>query len=218
MASAIIHLAVCKKVNETLNLNEREFFLGGIAPDAAKIVGVPRKTTHFCTDDDNSPIINDFMKKYNGKLNDAFSIGFFVHLLTDVLWFSDYRYNFLKDEQHIYDKEGNLLKFTSDEITELLYNDYTNMNSKILDAYNMDLSLFYETFDYPHSIIEEFKDSYFGPLINKMGILASKYENYSYILKEDSIIHFIEYAAIYCLDSLKKYNIKLPNLDQIKSI
>lgn len=207
MASSLIHMAVCKKVNEVLNLDEREILLGSIAPDIAKIVGIPKKVTHFCTDTNNIPIIDDFMKKYQTEIKTPFAFGYLIHLLTDELWFSEYLKNFLKDQHHIYDKEGNLLKFSNQEINDLLYNDYTNMNQQILDYYRMDLSLFYEPFDYPISPFTEFKDSYYGPLIDKIGLILTRTENYNYILKIESIIHFINYCAVYVIDELKKYHL-----------
>ncbi len=51
MASAVIHIAVAKKVNEVLNRNEKDLYLGAIAPDASKIVGTDRKITHLLTDE-----------------------------------------------------------------------------------------------------------------------------------------------------------------------
>ena len=36
MASAIIHIAVAKKVNDIINRNKKDLYLGAIAPDAAK--------------------------------------------------------------------------------------------------------------------------------------------------------------------------------------
>ena len=41
MASAIIHLAIAKKVLEHINVeDQRDYYLGSIAPDIAKQIGV----------------------------------------------------------------------------------------------------------------------------------------------------------------------------------
>ena len=71
MASAIIHIAVAKKVNEYLNRNKKELYLGAIAPDAAKIIGIDRKITHFISknDDDSSPNIEYFKSLYIDKMS-----------------------------------------------------------------------------------------------------------------------------------------------------
>ncbi len=48
MASALIHLAVAKKVLEHFDVkDEKHYYLGSIAPDIAKMVGLTRKRGHF---------------------------------------------------------------------------------------------------------------------------------------------------------------------------
>lgn len=207
MASTIIHLAVAKRVNEELKLNEKEFFLGAIAPDIAKIVGLPRSHTHFVTGDNLDIIdIDYFLSKYKSTLKNTFELGYYVHLLTDILWFEEFIGNYVT-EHGIRDKEGNELELDEDTVKMMLYNDYTNLNTQVLSYYNMDLSLFYEELNYPHSNIEEFKDEYYPKLIEKMGILSQNLVNNSYFLDITAITHFIEYATIYCLDRIKELDI-----------
>ena len=65
MASAIIHIAIAKKVNEVINKNEKDLYLGSIAPDAAKIVGIDRYLTHFIQESTHgSPDIANFKQLY----------------------------------------------------------------------------------------------------------------------------------------------------------
>ena len=65
MSSAIIHIAIAKKVNEVINKNEKDLYLGSIAPDAAKIVGIDRNLTHFIKESTNgSPDIAYFKQLY----------------------------------------------------------------------------------------------------------------------------------------------------------
>ncbi len=207
MASTIIHLAVAKRVNDELNLNEKELFLGAISPDIAKIVGIPRSITHFVTGDDLDLInVNSFLSKYKNTLNNTFELGYYIHLLTDELWFNEFIGNYVNDHG-ITDKDGRKLELDSETVKMMLYNDYTNLNAKVLSYYNMDLSLFYEELNFPHSHIEEFKDEYFPTLIEKMGIVSQNMVNSSYFLDITSITHFIEYAAIYCLDRIKELEI-----------
>ena len=47
MASAIIHMAVASELNKKIKRKESEYFIGSIAPDIAKIVGIDRNITHF---------------------------------------------------------------------------------------------------------------------------------------------------------------------------
>ena len=86
MASAIIHIAVAKKLNEQLKMNEKELFLGTIAPDISKHIGQDRKVSHFLYEN-RIPNLNLFLKKYNNSLNIPFIMGYYIHLFTDYLWF-----------------------------------------------------------------------------------------------------------------------------------
>lgn len=75
-------------------------------------------------------------------------------MLTDKLWIDEFLPNFINDV-YITSKTGERLKFEPDEISDLLYNDYTNMNEQLLDYYALDFSLFYEKFPYPKTYVEE---------------------------------------------------------------
>ena len=64
MASAIIHLCIAKKVNEKLKMNEKELFLGSIAPDISKQIGESKVKSHFLnTSDSDVPNVFDFLEK-----------------------------------------------------------------------------------------------------------------------------------------------------------
>ena len=48
MASALIHLAVAKKILEKIHVeNEYEYYLGSIAPDISKQIGQSKDKSHF---------------------------------------------------------------------------------------------------------------------------------------------------------------------------
>ena len=199
MASAIIHIAVAKKVNEVLNRNEKDLYLGAIAPDASKIVGTDRKITHFITDDNSdAPNINYFRSLYLDKIKNDYDLGYYIHLLTDELWFNEFLPNFVLDDK---------VSLKGITIGDIIYNDYTNLNVKIIDYYNLNFKLFYEEFTYPEPNIKEVPKSTFPLVIDKMGIIISNSAKYNYILKLDKITHFIEYATIYVLERLKEDNL-----------
>lgn len=146
MASSLIHMAVAKRVNEVLKLeNEKQFLFGSIAPDIAKMVGSTRKKSHFILENEDTsiPNIERFLNKYQKYLKNPYELGYYVHLVTDVLWFDEFLPNFLEDN-YLISKTGEKIKFDEDELLEILYNDYTNLNSEVLSYYNLDLSLFYE--------------------------------------------------------------------------
>jgi hypothetical protein len=82
-----IHLAIAKKVNELLKLEEDPFYFGVVVGDFKN--RIPKKTTHFQT----KYIINnvkvmlsnyeEFAKKYKEKLNNPIYMGYLVHLMID---------------------------------------------------------------------------------------------------------------------------------------
>ena len=88
MASAIIHIAVAKEINKELHMNEKELFLGTIAPDISKQIGEKKTKSHFLTNKDNDyPNLDDFLDKYQNNLTNPFIMGYYIHLFTDYLWF-----------------------------------------------------------------------------------------------------------------------------------
>lgn len=54
---------------------------------------------------------------------------------------------------------------------ETIYNDYTDMNIKLIDEYNLYLSLFYEDFDIPNTNINEIPIDKLNILIDRMKII-----------------------------------------------
>lgn len=208
MASALIHLAVAKKVSESINIdNEKHYMLGSISPDIAKMVGLTRKVSHFIPDDGDTPHIDLFLNKYKEYLNNDYELGYFVHLLTDVLWFDEFLPNFVKDGCLV-SRTGELLKFDDDELLSILYDDYTNLNPEVLSYYNLDLSLFYEKFLFPENHIEEVPSKYFQDVIDILGGICTKECTTNYVLQFDKVSHFIEYATVYVIDQLHKLNIR----------
>lgn len=210
MASCIIHMAVAKRVNEVLKLkNENHFLLGAIAPDIAKMVGSERRISHFIERiDDNVPGIDLFLSKYKKYLINPYELGYYVHLLTDVLWFKEYFPNIADSKNSIiYAKDGTPIKFSEKEYSDIIYNDYTSLNAEVVSYYNMDFSLFYEKFAFPENHIKEVDEKYFQDVIDKLGEISSKNSEVTYVMNLESIVHFIEYATIYCLDEIKKIDL-----------
>ena len=127
MASAIIHIAVAKKLNEQLKMNEKELFLGTIAPDISKHIGQDRKISHFL-DENRIPNLNLFLKKYNNSLNIPFIMGYYIHLFTDYLWFKYFIKEISNSNDYIKLLSGETLKCSKEDITKIIYNDYSNLN------------------------------------------------------------------------------------------
>ena len=66
MASAIIHIAIAKCLENKLNIkNKKDYYLGSIAPDISKQIGQTKQKSHFLYDTkEDVPNINMFIQKY----------------------------------------------------------------------------------------------------------------------------------------------------------
>lgn len=204
MASVIIHLAVAKKINEVLKRNQNELFLGAMAPDAAKLVGSSRKISHFITDlESDTPEIDVFLNKYKDFLDDTFVLGYFIHLVTDVLWFDEFLVNFVS-QNVITTKRGEKIEMDEKDVLDIIYNDFTSLNQEVEKYYDLNLEDFYKISEFPKSKIKEFPEDYFYYVLDKIKIINERKSNYNYLFNINQVVPFIEYAAVYCLDEIKK--------------
>lgn len=208
MASAIIHLAVAKKLEKELFIkNKYDYFLGAIAPDISKQVGRTKEESHFLINTpENIPNIYLFIKRYPDFKFNSFDLGYFTHLYTDKLWFEEFLPG-ITTNNSIKLLDGTVLQAQDpEEILRLIYSDYTNLNTKLIEEYNLDLSLFYEEFKIPKTNIKEVPIDELDILINKMGILIeNSKENKTYTFDIITINEFINKCADEILEILKKY-------------
>ena len=155
MASTVIHMAVASEINKKLNMDNKKFLIGSIAPDISKQIGETKRLSHFLdSDDTNIPNMDRFLDKYKDKLTDDFVMGYFVHLYTDYLWFK-YFIPDIKDKDLITKLDGTVVKCYDGMFDQYVYNDYTNLNVRLFDEYDMDLSIFYNEVPAMDNIIEE---------------------------------------------------------------
>ena len=98
-----IHLAIAKKVNETLNLDLDSIMLGSVLPD------ICLEKDHTLSHYQNGKLGIDgtanpdlFIEKYKEKLSNPIMMGFLIHLLTDKFFNT-----FLFENFYIYDENGN---------------------------------------------------------------------------------------------------------------
>lgn len=197
MASAIIHLAVAKELEKKLNIiNKYDYYLGSIAPDLAKQIGESKEKSHFIQGyKPNVPNLNLFKAKYPYFESSDFTLGYYTHLVTDKEWFERFLPNVTyNDFIHLLD--GTIIKLKPQEIQDLIYSDYTNLNVQLIDEYELDLSLFYEDFKEPRISFQEIPLDKLDILINKMGILiANSKDEKTYSLDITKIKQFIENTA-----------------------
>ena len=188
MASTIIHLAVAKELEPILNIkNKYDYYLGSIAPDISKQIGKTKYESHFLknTYSNDIPNIELFKEKYPNFRNNDFDLGYYIHLYTDKIWFEKYIKEFYYNNS-LKLLDGTIINTTEEEIQQIIYLDYSNLNIQIIEKYNLDLSLFYEDFKIPKTEINEIPIEFLDILINKMGIIIenSKQEkNYTFDIK-----------------------------------
>ena len=88
----------------------------------------------------------------------------------------------------------------------MLYADYTNLNIKLIEDYDLDLSLFYEDFEIPDTKIKEIPVESLDFLINKMGIIIeNSKEEKAYTLDIVPVEQFIDETAEEIIKKLKKH-------------
>lgn len=205
MASALIHLAVAKNLLKDLKVeNEKDYLLGSIAPDLAKQIGTSRIDSHFLIHTkEDVPNINMFINKYKNFKDNSFDLGYFIHLYTDKLWFNGFIDNFICNNS-IKLLDGTIIETTKEEMQNMIYSDYTNMNIQIIEKYDLDLSLFYEEFQIPNTTLNEIPINKLDILINKMGILiANSKEEKAYTIEINLVDGFIKHATKEILKKLK---------------
>lgn len=113
MPGYVIHLAVAEKYIEkhkSKNENYYEFIEGVIYPDSTKI----KSETHYGEKSSQSNVY-EFLKEH--ELNNSFERGYFLHLLTDYLFYNRY----------------------IDTISNEIYSDYDILNDKLIEKYNVKL-------------------------------------------------------------------------------
>ncbi len=95
MASWIIHLRIADALLHHLNVETSHFLAGNIAPDCGLALGndrfdPPSSVTHYTTggkaDCDYLRFWEEFGKGETDPSRLSFYLGYFAHLMTDVLW------------------------------------------------------------------------------------------------------------------------------------
>lgn len=206
MASTIIHICVAKEVNKKIKYNEKNLYLGTIAPDISKLIGKNKQESHFLNTK-NIPNIEKFLKKYKGFLTDSFLMGYLIHLYTDKIWFKDFINSFIKNN-NVKLINGDTVKLDSKFINNLIYNDYTNLNIDLIDHYNLDLSLFYEEIIYPTIKFDEIPINKLDILVDQMGIIIKNSTHQQlYLLNMEEIKKFIQETSEYIYNELINNNL-----------
>ena len=136
--------------------------------------------------------------------HDDFDLGYFVHLYTDKIWFEDFIIK-ITNTEYIKLLDGSIVKTTPEEMLNMIYSDYTNINRQIIDDYSLDLKIFYEDFRMPETHINEIPVDKLDILINKMGLLIeNSKENKPYTFDIKPVKEFIHDSAEIILKEIEK--------------
>lgn len=208
MASSVIHICVANEINKVLKRDNRSILIGSITPDIAKQVGESKKESHFLDDENNNiPNLEKFLDKYKNNFNDDFVLGYYIHLYTDYYWFKYFMTEFIKKD-FIYTLDGNALKLSEEEKVKYIYNDYTNLNIKLIDEYMLDLKIFYEPVPEFDNIIKEIPMDKLNIIIDKAGVIIENtrvLKSYFFDIKE--VKKFISFSVHGILDNLKELGV-----------
>ena len=208
MASAIIHMAVANQINKIINKDNNKILIGSIAPDISKHLGETKYYTHFLDDVENDvPNIDKFLNKYKNKLNDDFVLGYFIHLYTDYLWFK-YFIPEICDNDLITKLDGTVVKCNGRMALQYIYNDYTNLNSTLLDMYDLPLNIFYEEIPKIDQIIEEAPVDKLNLIVDKTGVIIenSKVKK-DLVFNVDNIKSFVDTSVDLTMAKLKELEV-----------
>ena len=205
MASAVIHICVAKEVNKYLKRNENELFIGTIAPDISRHLNKTKEVAHFLDNvEDDIPNLERFLEKYKTYLNDDFVMGYYIHLYTDYLWFKYLIPNFIKNN-HIYTLDGKAISADLDEQIKYIYSDYTNLNIRLIDEYELTLNMFYEEIPNFKNIIKEIPMDKLKLIVDKTGlIITESKKSKPYLFDLKIINNFIEFAVSDILANIEK--------------
>jgi hypothetical protein len=185
-------MAVASEINKKLKRNNDRLLIGSIAPDISKHIGETKLKSHFLdSNNTNIPNMDKFLDKYKNNLDDDFVLGYYIHLYTDYLWFK-YFMPEVYDKDMITKLDGTKVKCVGNMLSQYIYNDYTNLNVKVIDEYNLDLKIFYNEIPEFDFIIEEIPMEKISLIINKAGeIIENSKEKKDYVFNIDNIKKFI---------------------------
>ncbi len=203
MASSMIHIAVTNEINKVIKRNNKNILIGSIAPDIAKQIGMDKKKSHFQKTNEDLPQLDLFLSLYKNNLNDDFVLGYYIHLYTDYLWFKYFEPEFYKNGV-IYKLDGSVEKVEPEKKKDYFYNDYTNLNIKLIDQYNLDLSIFYQDIPKFNNIIKEIPMDKIKVIVDQAGIIIENTkESKAYLFDMKIINKFISTSTEFILSNLK---------------
>lgn len=207
MASSVIHMAVANEVNKVLKRDNSKLLIGSIAPDISKQIRQDRTISHFIFKDGLIDL-DKFLDKYKNNLDDDFVLGYYIHLLTDYFWFK-YFMPEITNYSIIKTLDGKELSLSKEEICKYIYNDYTNINIRVINEYNMDLKIFFNELPEIKKIIEEIPMDKLQVIVDKAGNIimnSTNGKNYTFDIK--NIKQFISFTKDLIINKCRELGIE----------
>jgi len=127
-----MHYCITSLLAKELQIDDDQFLLGGIAPDVHKNMNAPKSISHFIRADRDGKFFADytgFSEKYLNHMKDPFYLGYFYHLISDVIWVEE-----------IYNKKIKWLPQPDKKEAQLMYyRDFWRLNGKLIDYYSLEI-------------------------------------------------------------------------------
>ena len=70
-------------------------------------------------------------------------MGYYIHLYTDYIWFKFFIPSLFEKDKLI-KLNNKKIDYNDDLLVKYVYNDYSLLNSKLIDDYELDFKIFYE--------------------------------------------------------------------------
>lgn len=192
MGSRVMHYCITARLAKELNIDDDQFFLGGIAPDVHKNMNVPKAISHFVKTNNEGLFFADYFRfnnKYLRYMNEPFYQGYFYHLLSDVIWVEE-----------IYNKKIKWLPQPDKKEAQLkYYRDFWRLNGKLIDYY----SIVYRPMEVKPIEIEEIDYKYLPELIKDLEVdfvmKDEAKEQELEILRFEEVVEIIERTVRECV-------------------
>lgn len=101
--------------------------------------------------------------------------------------------------------DGIIVKCNGNMLSLYIYNDYTNLNTKLLDEYDLDLKIFYNELPPLKSIIEEIPMDKLNIIVDQIAvIIENTKEHKDFVFNIDNIKIFIDFSVQLILSKIKE--------------
>ena len=164
------HMAVAKRVQELLKINNDDFYRGNVLPDLYD----DKVKSHYRIKGTRYSIPDIKRVKQELDLNKPINLGILTHLLLDKYYLEEYLINI--EENVFYEKK--------------VYNDYDVLNKEIINHFQLDI-------DYIYKILNNFPNDI---PITKLELIKKclkiDKEGNTLLLEKNKFINFLENTSI----------------------